>query len=539
MRFFHPAARRMPPPDNGAPICVRFHVLLDETAEKCLNRGSLKLIPLRRRAASYERLSPQDASFLAFEKPNIHMNVGAVTILESRSFRTADGRIDVARFRGYIAARIARVERCHQKLATTTLLRRPMWIDDPDFRMERHVQTVDGPAVEDEDAMRELSSDIFSRQLDRTRPLWELTIVQGQPNAETFAVTCKVHHAMLDGMAGMDFIGSLLTGEPQASIDEVAPRRAAPAPARWRLAIDDAALIASAPWRLGAGLVRLATRPGTRTSFRERTGALVHLFASGLRGTTKTPLSAAPNARRFHRWATTAKADERIVRARLGSSRDDVTIAVASGATRAALLRKHVRTKGIRIRAMAPMSLRSRAERGTLGNRVSMLIVDIPVDEASPVRRLERVTAAVARLKRIRQGLGVDVLAAIDEFTGTLAQRFAMWLATLRHTYNIVVTNIPGPPTHLYALESKLLALYPLAPVFGGQQINIAAISYLDTVFWGVQYAGDDPDELRLFVDDLMASAEELLRAAKAAPPRIRVVAPENVSTVGTIAAGS
>jgi diacylglycerol O-acyltransferase / wax synthase len=499
----------------------------------------LRLIPLRGRPSHYERLSPQDASFLAFEKPNIHMNVGAVTIFESGSFRGDDGRIDVPKFRQYIASRITGVERCYQKLAKTTLLRRPMWVDDPDFSIERHVKSAGVANIDDEDEMRRLSSTIFSRPLDRSRPLWELTVVQGQRGASTFGVICKVHHGMLDGMAGMDFIGSLLGVEPHANVDEVAPFHAAPPPARWRVAADDAALIASTPWRLGAGLARLASKPATRASFRERTLAVVHLFASGLRGTTQTPLSAPPNAQRFHRWATTSKADERVVRARLGGSRDDVTIAVASGATRAALQRKQVRTKGIRIRAMAPMSIRSRAERGTLGNRVSMLIVDIPVDEASPVRRLERVSAAVARLRRIKQGLGVDVLAAIDEFTGTLAQRFAMWLATQRRTYNIVVTNIPGPPVPLYALESKLLALYPLAPVFGGQQINVAAVSYLDTVFWGVQYAGDDDDELRRFVDDIVTSADELLAAAREAAPRIRVMEPEDVPAADIIAAGS
>jgi hypothetical protein len=137
---------------------------------------------------------------------------------------------------------------------------------------------------------------------------------------------------------------------------------------------------------------------------------------------------------------------------------------------------------------------------------------------------LQRITETVARLKRIKQGLGVDVLASIDEFAGTVAQRFAMWLATLRHTYNVVVTNVPGPPTPLYALESQLLAIYPMAPVFGGQHINFAALSYLGTVHWGVQYAGDDPAEFERIMEDLAASFDELARAAADAPPRLRVL---------------
>lgn len=487
----------------------------------------MRLIPLRPRTRAYEPLSPQDASFLAFEKPNIHMSVGAVMIFEIGSFRSPAGSVDVEKFTRYIHSRIANIPRTRQRLSATTILRRPIWIDDEGFRIEQHVGRADlGAASEDPGAIRKLSGEIFSLPLDRTRPLWEITVVDGAPGMKTFAVICKSHHGMIDGIAGMDFAGALLTGDPQDAFDDPPLFRPSPAPGAVRLALGDLGLLASAPPRLAAGLVRLATRSATRASFRERTGAVIHLFASGLRGTTETPLSAPPRPGRLHGWHTASKSDERSIRARLGGSRDEVTLAAAAGATRAFLIRRGVSTKGIRIRAMAPMSLRSRAERGFLGNRVSMLIVDLPVDEADPARRLHRVTAAVARLKHLKQGLGVDVLAAIDEFTGTLAQRFAMWLATTVHTYNIVVTNVPGPPTPLYALESQLLAIYPMAPVFGGQHINFAAISYHGTLHWGVQYAGDDPAEFHRIVQDLATSFDDLVEAAAAAPPRLRVVEP-------------
>jgi WS/DGAT/MGAT family acyltransferase len=487
----------------------------------------LRLIPLRGRTRAYERLSPQDASFLAFEKPNILMTVGGELIFEMGSIRAANGRVDVPKFRRYIEARIDTVARSRQRLSRTSLLRRPIWVDDASFVIAQHVVSVDlGDAAEDQAALRRLSGEIFSRPLDRSRPLWEITVVEGTPDAATFAVVCKVSHGMIDGIAGMDFAGALLAGDPQATLEGARSFVPLGEPSPLRLALDDIALVASAPPRLAAGIFRLATRRATRASFRERAWALVHLFASGLRGTTRTPLSEPPLASRFHGWAAFPKSSERMIRARLGGSRDDVALATATGATRASLLRRGAAVKAARIRAMAPMSLRARSERGTLGNRVSMLIVDLPVDEADPARRLRRLSATMARLKRIKQGLGVDVLAAIDEFAGTSAQRFAMWLATLRRTYNVVITNVPGPPTPLYALESQLLAIYPVAPVFGGQHINFAALSYLGTVHWGVQYAGGDAAELAAIMRDLEASFAELCAAASGKPPRIRVVSP-------------
>ena len=276
------------------------------------------------------------------------MSVGAVMIFEIASFRAPSGRVDVDKFTRYIHTRIAAVTRARQRLSRTTLLRRPIWVDDTEFRIEHHMHCVDlGAAAQDEAALRRLSGEIFSQPLDRSRPLWQITVVDGDPGAETFAVICKAHHGMIDGIAGMDFAGALLTGDTQAIFDDPPLFQPAPEPSSVRLALEDVALIASAPPRLVAGLFRLATRSATRSAFRERAVAVIHLFASGLRGTTRTPLSEPPRPTRLHAWHTASKAAERSIRARLGGSRDEVTLATAVGATRAALIRHGVRTKHI------------------------------------------------------------------------------------------------------------------------------------------------------------------------------------------------
>jgi hypothetical protein len=174
---------------------------------------------------------------------------------------------------------------------------------------------------------------------------------------------------------------------------------------------------------------------------------------------------------------------------------------------------------------MVPVSVRTRSERGALGNRVSTLIVDLPAAEPDARTRLARISKHVAQLKEKKQGLGGDTFAKIDTWTGTLIQSFGMWLSRFRRAYNLCVTTIPGSPTALYALESKLLALYPIAPVFTGQLFNVAALSYDGKVRYGVHYAGDDgADAAREFAEDLASSFEELVAIAKTTAPRIRVV---------------
>ena len=473
---------------------------------------------------SYARLSPQDASFLVYETPDLHMHVGLVAIIESAAFELPSGEIDVTKFRAYIGSRLQFVPRCRQRLERIPFTKQPVWVDDRHFRIEDHVLAARVEAPGGNADLQALAGEIFSRKVDRSKPLWQMHVVQGLTRAGQFAVIAKVHHCMIDGIAGVDFMAAMLTSKPVAEI-ELTPRfAAAHTPSRFRLLFDEARRLSSAPRKFAALVRQLAQDPEARTSAWQRIAALVHLVASGVRGTPANPLSAPARARRAIGWTATDRAAERSVRARLGSTRDDVTLACAAGAARSFLQRKGARLSRLRIRAMCTMSLRTRAERADLGNRVGMLIVDLPVGEADARVRLQRVSDTVLGLKQSKQALGADVLAQIDQWTGTAMQSFGMWLANTRRAYNLFVTNIPGPPSALYALESKLLEIYPIAPIFGGQHVSVATLSYLGKVHWGVQYAGDEPAELGRFVADLDTAFAELAEAAAAAPPRLRVI---------------
>ena len=456
------------------------------------------------------------------------MHVGVVAIFESTSFRLAEGGLDFDKFERYILARFTSWTRSRQKLVRTPIARRPVWIDDRRFRPEAHIRRVTLEAGGGEEALKRLAGDVFSLALDRSKPLWEAVLVDGLSD-DTFAIIFKTHHAMIDGIAGMDFIGALLTAEPTPMFEDAPLHRAARPPLRLRLLLDDVLHYALAPVKLIDGLRILATDGAARADFRARAFALAHVVFNGVLGTSPNPLSAEPIQRRTIDWASADASGERAIRSRLGGTRDDVTLAAATGAVRGFLRRRHIKLPKLRIRAMVPVNLRTRAERGGFGNRVSTLIVDLPVAESEAREHLEQISETVAHLRQVKQGLGGDVLAQIDQWTGTMAQSFGMWLARTRRAYNLCVTTIPGSPTPLYALESKMIALYPVAPVFHKQLFNIASLTYAGKLHWGVHYAGEDADAASEFVADLEASFAELVAAAASAPPRIRVVTAEPV----------
>lgn len=502
-------------------------------------RGTLRPVPIRLLQHRYERLSPQDASFLVFEKPDLPMHVGMLAFFERGSFAAPDGHIDLDKFRAYIASRLPQAQRCRHKLAYIPLARQPVWIADEAFDLANHVRDVQLAAPGDEAALRELAGQVFSKHLDRSRPLWEMWVVQGFDDPDRFAIITKVHHCMIDGIAAVDFIGALLTPEPVAEIAPAPAYTPTPAPHRFRLLLDEAARWLGASAGLAFAARRFVTSSETRASFHERTRAVVTLLARGIRGTSPSPLHERAAGRRHYAWVATERTGERAVRARIGGSRDDIAVATAAGATRDYLLRRGANPRKLRVRAMAPVSVRSRRERGRFGNRVTMLIAELPVAEEHPVRRLEAVTAHMLELKESKAGLGADTLTVIDRWTGTLAQKASMELGTYRHAFDMIVTNVPGPPVPLYLMESKMLAMYPLAPIFGAGHVGIAAITYLDRVHWGVQYGGEDPAEAARIVADVSAHFDALVRAAATAPPRLRVVeAPDEADDAANAASG-
>lgn len=461
------------------------------------------------------------------------MHVGAIAVFETESFARPDGSVDAARFSAYVESRLAHVPRCRQRLASAPIMRHPYWVDDAGFRIERHLREAVLEPPGDDEALRRLAGDILSRPLERSQPLWEITVVRGLAAPGRFAAICKFHHGMIDGIAGMDFIAQMLTSGPQPAIEPQGGFRPRRAPAGARLLLAEAAHYASGPAHLARAVGRLAKKPASRTGLRNRSLALLRFVARGIFGTSRTVLSAGPSRTRSIAWLTSPRADERAIRSRLGGTRDDVALAAVAGAARDLLIRSGAKPARLRIKAMNPVNVRTRDERGELGNRVSMLIVDLPAGEADASKRLARIIETTSSLRASKHDLGVDVLAQIDEWLpATLAQRMSMWLATRVHAYNIVVTVIPGPSSHLYALESRLLALYPVAPVFAGQHINVAALTYLDRVHWGVQYAGDEEADFTRFMADLEGAFAGLVEAARARAPRIAIrpqAAPEAI----------
>jgi diacylglycerol O-acyltransferase / wax synthase len=476
----------------------------------------------------FERLSALDASFLEVEDATSHMHVGAVLLFDARPLLREDGGLDIARIEALIGSRLHAFPRYRQRLRSIPIENHPVWIDDPDFNLHYHVRHTGLPPPGEVRQLKRLVGRIMSQQLDRGKPLWEAWVVEGI-EGQRFAVVTKVHHCMVDGIAGVELLNALMRPQPEVGF-EVAPRwRPRPAPSDrelvWaalrRRAAEPAAL-------LDAGRRALRDPLGAASSVWERASAIEEVFAAGLEPAADTPLNApriGPH-RRFD-WVRFDLDAVKDIKSRLGGTVNDVVLATVAGA-----LGDFLRHRGVRgiaklpFRAMVPVNLRRRDERGSLGNRVGQLLAPLPVAERDPVRRLRRVVATTQQLKHSKQTLAVELLEEIGDWTATGLITQVVRLQARVRSYNLVVTNVPGPAFPLYLLEAPLLEIYPVVPLFANQGLGVALFSYSGGLYWGLNSDWDRIPDLHELADGLALHFEELSKAAAAAPARRSAPAP-------------
>ncbi len=463
----------------------------------------------------YERLTQLDNSFLLFEGPNAPMHVAAVQIYEAAPLSTAEGGIDVDRIRAYVLARLHRIPRYRQRLAWTPLERHPIWVDDPRFNLAYHVRHVRLPPPGDERLLKRIAARILSQQLDRGKPLWEMWVIEGL-QGDRFALVSKTHHCMVDGIAGVDLLAALMTPEPRTEIRRPPVWIPRPAPGPGPLLRSEAWRWVTGPLRATASAWRLARDvQHARHDVKERATALAQTVGGALRNSSSTPLNQPIGPHRRFDWLPMRLDEIRRVRQALGGSVNDVVLATVAGALRRFLREgRQVDVSRLDFRVAAPVSLRSREQRGTFGNRVSAWLVPLPLGEPDPGRRLEAIRRTTDGLKASRQALGGEALARVTEWTGPTLLSIASRLATRRRLFNLVVTNVPGPQMPLYLLGARMLEAYPMVPLFGNLATGIALFSYDGALYWGVVGDWDLVPDLHDLVLALEASFGELLQAA-------------------------
>ncbi len=454
-----------------------------------------------------ERLSALDVSFLYVEGPTTPMHVGGVA-----TFAALPPDIDGDRLLERIAARIVTVPRYRQKVRFVPGgLANPVWVDDPAFDLGYHVRRSALPRPGTDAQLRELVGRIQARPLDRNRPLWEVYVVEGMADGR-FAILTKTHHAMVDGVSAVDVGQLILDPTPEPRELPALDWRPAAEPSSLELLGAALAEMVATPTDL-AETLRVAAGDARRTAGGLLSGAGGFLAAvrTAARPAPASPLNVDIGGSRRYGTATTELDDYKRVRKAHGGTVNDVVLATVSGA-----LRRWLLTRGepvppmTTVRALVPVSVRGDDAVGTLGNRISAYLVDLPVGEPDPLRRLATVGAAMRAHKEEGQSVGADALVALSGFAPpTLHALGARVVSTYsRRLFNLVVTNVPGPQFPLYAAGAQMLDAYPVVPLVKGQAVSIGLTSYNGRVFFGLNADRDampDVDVLGGLLEEAVA----------------------------------
>jgi WS/DGAT/MGAT family acyltransferase len=468
-----------------------------------------------------ERLTALDASFLDLEDANAHMHIGAVAVFEAAPVARPDGGVDIERVRRLIEATLYRVPRYRQRLARIPMLGHPVWVDDDRFNLAYHVRHTRLPVPGDDRQLKRLAGRIMSQQLDRGKPLWETWVVEGV-GRDRFAMITKVHHCMIDGVGSVELTGSLMrpTAEADPRLDETPPRwlpRAVPPPAT--LVAGELFHRVVEPALAAASLRALARDPGrTVGTVIDSALAVREAIAAGLRPASPTPLNVDIGPHRRFDWTVMDLARTKAIGHRLGAKLNDVVLAIVSGALRRFLRRREIAVEQLDFRAMVPVNVRPNGEHDALGNQVAMLVARLPLGARDPGERLARIVDETSRLKRSRQARGVEALEELSDHTFTTLFTAFGRLAAGSRPFNLVVTNVPGPGVPAYVLGSRMLACYPLVPLFRNQALGIALFSYDGRLWWGFNADWDAVPDLHDLVELVDAEAAALARVA-AVPP--------------------
>jgi WS/DGAT/MGAT family acyltransferase len=449
------------------------------------------------------------------------MHVASVTIFEGPPPSYRD-------LLGHIESRLALVPRYRQKVRAVPLGQgRPVWVDDPHFNIEYHVRATALPPPGNEEQLKRLASRVFAQQLDRTKPLWEIWLVQGvhragesADQAERFALLSKTHHCLVDGVAGVDLTAVLFDTAPEP---ETEPARSAwvprPEPTSAQL--------------LGEALLERATTPAeivrsARATLRapRRVAERAYEAAAAIGALARTGLAAPATSlnveigphRRFD-WLRTDLTLVKAIKNAAGGTVNDVVLAAVTGALRRFLEERGEDVSALELRAMVPVSVRREEEYGMTGNRVAAMMAPLPVYEADPLERLRIVSTSMAGLKEGKQAVGAQILTELGGFAPPTVLAQAARLQARQRFFNLVVTNVPGPQIPLYVLGRRLIDLFPLAPLAKRQSVCIAVMSYNGKMNFGLLGDFDAVPDLENLTRGLAHSLDELRQAAGVEPP--------------------
>ncbi len=456
-----------------------------------------------------DRLSAIDASFLHQERRASHMHVGAIVLM--------DGPVPTREeFTRHIESRLHLVPRYRQKLAFPRFeMGRPFWVDDPRFNIDYHVRHTALPAPGSREQLRGIAGRIFSQRLDRSKPLWEIWLVQGLDDGG-FALVSKTHHALVDGVSGVDIATVLFDlapdGPPREEPPSWAPEQE---PSQAELVAEGIKGLLRAPGMVANEATKVVRDPGTTVErAREAVEGLGEIAWAGLNPAPDVPLNVPIGPHRRIVWLQCDLADFKAVKDGLGGTVNDAFLAVVAGGLGKWLRTRGVRTEGLELRGLVPVSIRAKDEHHALGNRIAAMRGPLPVYAKDPVERLRIVREAMQGVKESKQALGAEVISGLEDFAPPTLLAQASRLNFSTRLFNLIVTNVPGPQFPLYMMGRQMQEIVPVAFLPENHALAIAAMSYNGKIDFGLLGDYDAVPDLEKMAGFFDEALDELLTAA-------------------------
>jgi diacylglycerol O-acyltransferase len=462
--------------------------------------------------ANPDRLTALDSTFLHLEDHSTaHMHVASVMVFEGEAPTLAE-------LVTHVESRLHLVPRYRQRLAYVPLGQgRPVWADDPHFNPYYHIRHTALPKPADDVALKRLAGRLFSQRLDRSKPLWEIWLVQSMSRGR-FALVAKTHHALVDGISGVDITTVLFdtAREPAAPTAPATPWSAKPLPGPAKLLGEALVERSTAPGEMARGVRALLRAP--RRAVAQVKDGLTSIGATTLAGINApappSPFNVEIGPHRRYTFLDADLARFKAIKDSLGGTLNDVVLASVTLALGRYLRDRGHKTEGVVLKAMVPVSVRTKAQRGALGNQVAAMWAPLPVGVENPAECLGKIAAAMADLKESGQAVGAQVLTNLAGFAPPTILSQAARLQARQPFFNLVVTNVPGPQFPLYLLGRRLDVLYPVVPLAQRQALGIAVMSYDGHLGFGLLGDYDALPELEAIAQDIKWAISSLSRAA-------------------------
>jgi len=462
-----------------------------------------------------DRLSPLDASFLHIEDSVSHMHIASVGIFEGPEPAFED-------IVAMIESKLSLVPRYRRVIRHVPLqLGRPVWVDDPHFNIEYHLRHTALPSPGGEAELRKLVGRIMSQPLDRSKPLWEIWVVEGLENGH-WAFLSKTHHALVDGVSGTDLLALVMdvSAEPAAPI--AVDWKPESAPSGVQLAAQASFDLLRSPYEQMRALrsaVRLPKQALEQT--REVVQGLSAMIGL-VRRTPPSTLNGPLGPHRRYAWASTSVKDIKAIRKALGGTFNDVVLAAITNGFRDLLLDRGESVDRV-VRTLVPVSVRPRDDRGravgdgTLQNKVSAMFAELPVSIADAAERLHAISQQMEGLKESKQALAGEALTSMSGFAPPMLLALGMRVATRlpQRNVNTVTTNVPGPQIPLYVCGRRMLKAFPYVPLGGQMRVGIAIFSYNGEVNFGVTGDFDTTPDLDVLCRGIEDGVAQLLKISQ------------------------